>query len=508
MRKKFYKISVLILTIIIMVIPLAGMLGTENVNASDGFTYADRGTYIVITKYSGSSSSVTIPSSYNGKPVTEIGARTFYNNTSIKSVTIPSTVTVIGSGAFMKCTNLTDIIIPDSVVGMTDAFGWSGLENVYIGKNVKRISNQTFQSCEKLKKVTVANPNIIWGNGSESVGTINLSGTPNFTICAPAGSTSETFAKNNGFDFSVYSEGGDVPQPEKDADYSKVDAAIAKIPADLSKYTDSSAAAVTAAKNAVVRGKKASEQTVVDAMAKAIEDAVAALELKPVAAKKNGIFKNAVDGNYYYYVDDVIDTGKTGLVCNNDEWWYVKAGKVSTEYTGVINNGGGSWYVINGKIDINFSGLGKDGDVWRCVMKGKVYPEYTGLVQNAGYFWYVKDGVLDITYTGFFENAHGKWYVAAGKVDTNFTGLGKEGDKWLCVLSGKHNSSYTGLIKNGGEFWYVENGVLKVSFTGIVETGGFKWLVGTGKLREDFTGEYKDASGKTYNIIKGKVIAS
>ena len=67
----------------------------------------------------------------------------------------------------------------------------------------------------------------------------------------------------------------------KGADYSKVDAAIAKADAlNRDEYKDFSA--VDAALSAVVRGKPLSEQAAVDAMAKAIETAIAALEKKPV----------------------------------------------------------------------------------------------------------------------------------------------------------------------------------------------------------------------------------
>ena len=64
------------------------------------------------------------------------------------------------------------------------------------------------------------------------------------------------------------------------ADYTKVDAAIAKANA-LNKDNYKDFAAVEAAVNAVVRGKNITEQAAVDAMAKAIEDAIAALEKKP-----------------------------------------------------------------------------------------------------------------------------------------------------------------------------------------------------------------------------------
>ena len=63
-----------------------------------------------------------------------------------------------------------------------------------------------------------------------------------------------------------------------DADYTAVNDAKASVPADLSGYTAESAKAVTDALAAVVEGKKKTEQEAVDAMAKAINDAVTALE--------------------------------------------------------------------------------------------------------------------------------------------------------------------------------------------------------------------------------------
>ena len=65
----------------------------------------------------------------------------------------------------------------------------------------------------------------------------------------------------------------------KDADYTKVDAAIAKAKA-LKKDDYKDFSAVEAAVSAVVRGKNITEQSKVDAMAKAIEDALAALQHK------------------------------------------------------------------------------------------------------------------------------------------------------------------------------------------------------------------------------------
>lgn len=62
------------------------------------------------------------------------------------------------------------------------------------------------------------------------------------------------------------------------ADYAAVDAALAKVPTDLSGYTTESAAAMKAATEAVDRALTADRQSEVDAMASAVEQAVTGLE--------------------------------------------------------------------------------------------------------------------------------------------------------------------------------------------------------------------------------------
>ena len=80
------------------------------------------------------------------------------------------------------------------------------------------------------------------------------------------------------------------------ADYSKVDAAIAKANA-LNKDDYKDFSGVEAAVNAVVRDKNITEQTEVDAMAKAIEDAIAALEKKPANTKPGTSDKSPQTGD-------------------------------------------------------------------------------------------------------------------------------------------------------------------------------------------------------------------
>ena len=81
-----------------------------------------------------------------------------------------------------------------------------------------------------------------------------------------------------------------------DADYTKVDAAIAKANA-LKKDDYKDFSGVEAAVNAVVRDKNITEQSEVDAMAKAIEDAIAALEKKPASTKPGTSDKSPQTGD-------------------------------------------------------------------------------------------------------------------------------------------------------------------------------------------------------------------
>ena len=82
----------------------------------------------------------------------------------------------------------------------------------------------------------------------------------------------------------------------KDADYTKVDEAIAKANA-LNKDNYKDFSGVEAAVKAVVRGKNITEQSEVDKMAKGIEDAIAALEKKPASTKPGTSDKSSQTGD-------------------------------------------------------------------------------------------------------------------------------------------------------------------------------------------------------------------
>ena len=100
----------------------------------------------------------------------------------------------------------------------------------------------------------------------------------------------------------------------KDADYTKVDEAIAKANA-LNKDNYKDFSAVEAAVNAVVRDKNITEQSEVDAMAKAIEDAIAALVKKP--SSSGGFSSGSFFPSYPVNTPDKTENGTVTVSTKN-----------------------------------------------------------------------------------------------------------------------------------------------------------------------------------------------
>ena len=121
---------------------------------------------------------------------------------------------------------------------------------------------------------TIADTNCFFGacGTTENAGTASEKTEEEFRNGTVAGLLGEAFAQV-----------GDYPKINGPADYSSVDAAIAKANAlEKDNYKDFSA--VEAAINTVVRDKNITEQGEVDAMAQAIENAITALVEKPTEA--------------------------------------------------------------------------------------------------------------------------------------------------------------------------------------------------------------------------------
>ena len=132
------------------------------VKGSDGMKY-------VVTSLSekcfsdcSSIKSITIPSS-----VTSLGDFCFYGCSGLTSITIPSSVTSLSDGCFYYCRSLTSITIPSSVTSLgSGCFGsCSGLTSITIPSSVTSLSDNCFSGCYGLTSITIPSSVTLLGDG-------------------------------------------------------------------------------------------------------------------------------------------------------------------------------------------------------------------------------------------------------------------------------------------------------------------------------------------------------
>lgn len=87
------------------------------------YTYMEDYRGIYINSYKGTEATVDIPAQINGIQVYGINSNAFYNNTSVKIITIPDSVQFIGYSAFFGCSNLKMVLLPANLKTLRgDAF--------------------------------------------------------------------------------------------------------------------------------------------------------------------------------------------------------------------------------------------------------------------------------------------------------------------------------------------------------------------------------------------------
>ena len=123
-------------------------------SSSEDFTFdADTGT---ISKYTGSSTYVEIPSTIDGVAVQTIGKEAFKGNTSLKGVVITYGITSIGQDAFNDCTSLESIQFPNTLTTMSESsfYGCTALTSIKLPDNLISTGNNVFGGCKNLQTVT------------------------------------------------------------------------------------------------------------------------------------------------------------------------------------------------------------------------------------------------------------------------------------------------------------------------------------------------------------------
>ena len=209
---------------------------------------------------------------------------------------------------------------------------------------------------------------------------------------------------------------------------------------------------------------------------------------------ENGVFGTtdktdilqASDGNWYY-VEDGLVSGATGIFENANGKWYVDGGKVDFNKTGIVTVSfgatAGTYYVEKGKVSETVTGVITVGKTKYYVVKNKVTP-ITDINKNVVQDvktgkWYCIDGNGEVDTTKQFgKNDNGIWVLADdGSVDFSKSGVvtvkasiyGLTTNQMITVKNGKYTPAetitgiYTGA--DGNEYYY-ENGSVALSKTG------------------------------------------
>ncbi len=116
------------------------------------FDYYDAIGYVPWCEISSNYSSVVVE-----EGVTSVGRYYFSSITSIKSVTLPSTLERVEIGAFSDCTSITSLTLPENVVYIgDDAFrGCSGITSLTMNKKLEYLGDFAFDGCSGVKEVTL-----------------------------------------------------------------------------------------------------------------------------------------------------------------------------------------------------------------------------------------------------------------------------------------------------------------------------------------------------------------
>ena len=116
----------------------------------------DNGT-ATITKYKGAGGTVEIPATLGGYPVTGIKMQAFVECTSLKSVSMPESMTWIGDSAFAGCTGLEQVEISPNLttIGPNSFYSCNGLTSVVVPDKVTSIAGLAFFGCLNLESITI-----------------------------------------------------------------------------------------------------------------------------------------------------------------------------------------------------------------------------------------------------------------------------------------------------------------------------------------------------------------
>lgn len=121
------------------------------------FEYGASNGRAIIRKYKGAGGTVEIPATLGGYPVTGIKMQAFIECTSLKSVSMPESMTWIGDSAFAGCTGLEQVEFSPNLttIGPNSFYSCNGLTSVVVPDKVTSIESLAFFGCLNLESITI-----------------------------------------------------------------------------------------------------------------------------------------------------------------------------------------------------------------------------------------------------------------------------------------------------------------------------------------------------------------
>lgn len=156
MKKKLFRF-IMFVSMLICICLSVGICASAKTVTSGDFKFDVTSSGATLKEYLGNDTSVSVPSKINSVNVVAIGGEAFWQNKTLQSVSLPSTLTSIGYAAFNECSSLKKIVIPSKVTTIGDGAFWycSSLESIVIPKSVSEIGKNVFKGCDKLTAYTV-----------------------------------------------------------------------------------------------------------------------------------------------------------------------------------------------------------------------------------------------------------------------------------------------------------------------------------------------------------------
>ncbi len=146
----------------------------ESAKTSTGYVYqVNSDKTITITGYEGTNTNLTIPSTIDGKKVTTIAEKAFYENKKLQKVVISEGITTVKGAAFYGCKKLSEVSLPSTITSLDGYYGGIGifencelLQTVTIKQGSKAVSmgSYMFKNCKSLQSITIPKNYVKIGN--------------------------------------------------------------------------------------------------------------------------------------------------------------------------------------------------------------------------------------------------------------------------------------------------------------------------------------------------------